>query len=198
MSISRFTPPSTVVPLYRSTGQRQQVMTRWFFRHYGTTEQRYCWVTQRHKDATTQEEVTRLTTKTCVALALALAWLCGCQRTVEERLATLGAKPGEVATLRETTFDQTIAEGVTLVDFWADWCTPCNKQSEILDGLARAMSNQAVVARFDIETSKKRVKQFKLEYLPTLILFKDGKPLQTYTGLTERVILELAVGSRLR
>jgi len=127
------------------------------------------------------------------AILITLAALCGCQRTVDERLAVLGAVPGQVATLREATFDQTIAEGVTLVDFWADWCTPCNKQSEILDELARAVSNRAVIARFDIESSKKRVKKFKLEYLPTLILFKDGKPLQTYTGLTERVTLESGV-----
>jgi len=146
--------------------------------------------------------MTQMTYQTHLALALALAWLCGCQKTVDERLAELGAQPGKVATLREVTFEQTIAEGVTLVDFWADWCTPCNKQSEILEDLARAVSNQAVVARFDIETSKKLVKKFKLEYLPTLILFKDGKPLQTYTGLTERVtlllVVEKAVGSSSR
>jgi thioredoxin 1 len=134
-----------------------------------------------------------LTTKTHLALVIALALLTGCQKTVDERLAGLGVAPGQVATLREATFDQTIAEGVTLVDFWADWCTPCNKQSEILDELVRAVSNQAVIARFDIESSKKRVKQFKLEYLPTLILFKDGQPLQTYTGLTERVTLEKCI-----
>ncbi len=136
-----------------------------------------------------------MTTKTRIALVFALAALTGCQRSVEERLAELGAKPGQVATLREATFDQTIAEGITLVDFWADWCTPCKKQGEILDELARAVSNRAVIARFDIQTSKKRVKQFKLEYLPTLMLFKDGKPLQTFTGLTERATLVVAVGS---
>jgi len=146
--------------------------------------------------------MTRLKNKLLItkfsAFLIALAWLCGCQKTADERLAELGAQPGKVATLREATFEKTIAEGVTLVDFWADWCTPCNKQSEILEELARAVSNQAVVARFDIETSKKLVKKFKLEYLPTLILFKDGKPLQTYTGLTERVMLEKAVSALVR
>jgi thioredoxin 1 len=129
------------------------------------------------------------------ALLIALAWLTGCQKTVDERLAELGAAPGQVATLREATFDQAIAEGVTLVEFWADWCVPCQQQGEILKELAQAVSNRAVIARFDIGTSKKRVKQFNLEYLPTLMLFKDGKPLQTYTGLTERATLVVAVGS---
>jgi thioredoxin 1 len=121
-----------------------------------------------------------------LAIGLALALLCGCQRTVEKRLAALGATPGQTVTLTDATFDQAIKEGVTLVDFWATWCTPCKKQSPVVDEVAVAISNQAVIARFDIDTSQKRVKQFKLEYVPTLMLFKDGKTIQTFTGFTDK------------
>ena len=121
-----------------------------------------------------------------LAIGLALALLCGCQRTVEKRLAALGATPGQTVTLTDATFDQAIKEGVTLVDFWATWCTPCKKQSPVVDEVAVAISNRAVIARFDIDTSQKRVKQFKLEYVPTLMLFKDGKTIQTFTGFTDK------------
>ena len=121
-----------------------------------------------------------------LAIGLALALLCGCQRTVEKRLAALGATPGQTVTLTDATFDQAIKEGVTLVDFWATWCTPCKKQSPVVDEVAVAISNRAVIARFDIDTSQKRVKQFNLEYVPTLMLFKDGKTIQTFTGFTDK------------
>jgi thioredoxin 1 len=133
-----------------------------------------------------------------LAIGLTLALLCGCQRNATQRLAALGAKPGQTVTLTEATFDQAVKEGVTLVDFWATWCTPCKKQSPVVDDVAVAISNRAVIARFDIDTSQKRVKQFKLEYVPTLMLFKDGKPIQTFTGFTDKekliAVIDAAVG----
>jgi len=131
-------------------------------------------------------------------ILVTLALFCGCQRTTTERLADLGATSGHVVTLTDATFDQAIKEGVTLVDFWATWCTPCKKQSPVVDEVAVAISNRAVIARFDVDTSKKRVKQFKLEYVPTLMLFKNGKPIQTFTGFTEKeklmAVIDAAVG----
>ncbi|MEI6644836.1 MAG: thioredoxin family protein [bacterium] len=133
-----------------------------------------------------------------LAIGLALALFCGCQRNGTQRLADLGATSGHVVPLTDATFDQAIKEGVTLVDFWATWCTPCKKQSPVVDEVAVAISNRAVIARFDVDTSKKRVKQFKLEYVPTLMLFKDGKPIQTFTGFTEKekliAVIDAAVG----
>ncbi len=132
-----------------------------------------------------------------LAIGLALALLCGCQRTVEKRLAELGAAPGHTVTLTEATFDRAIEEGVTLVDFWAVWCAPCKTQSPVVDEVAVAISNRAVIARFDIDTSKKRIKQFKLEYVPTLMLFKDGKPIQAFTGFTDKEKLIAAIDAAL-
>jgi len=126
-------------------------------------------------------------------ILVAFALLAGCQRTVEKRLAELGAAPGHTVTLTEATFDRAIKEGVTLVDFWAVWCAPCKTQSPIVDEVAVAISNRAVIARFDIDTSKKRVKQFKLEYVPTLMLFKDGKPIHAFTGFTDKEKLIAAI-----
>jgi thioredoxin 1 len=126
-------------------------------------------------------------------ILVAFALLAGCQRSVEKRLAELGATPGHTVTLTEATFDRAISEGVTLVDFWAVWCAPCKTQSPVVDEVAVAISNRAVVARFDIDTSKKRIKQFKLEYVPTLMLFKDGKPIHAFTGFTDKEKLIAAI-----
>ena len=142
----------------------------------------------------------KLETVKQLTILLALSLLAGCQRDATERLADLGATPGHVVTLTDATFDQATKEGVTLVDFWATWCTPCKKQSPVVDEVAVAISNRAVIARFDIDTSQKRVKQFKLEYVPTLMLFKNGKPIQTFTGFTDKekliAVIDAAVGGK--
>jgi len=137
-----------------------------------------------------------------LTILLTLALLSGCQRHATQRLVDRGATPGHVVTLTDETFDQAIEHGVTLVDFWATWCTPCKKQSPVVDEVAVVISNRAVIARFDIDTSQKRVKQFKLEYVPTLMLFKDGKPIQTFTGFTDKekliAVINVAVGGSSR
>jgi len=96
-------------------------------------------------------------------------------------------------------FDATIAQGVTLVDFWATWCGPCKMQLPILEKIAPDYAGRARVAKVSIEDAdnKNIAIKFGIRSIPTLLLFKDGKLLQTFVGLqneqTLRQTLDAAI-----
>ncbi len=85
--------------------------------------------------------------------------------------------------LNDDNFESTIAEGVTLVDFYADWCGPCRMIAPIVEELATEMQGQANIAKVDIENSQKTTSSFNVTSIPTLILFKDGKEVKRIVGV---------------
>ncbi|MGA8164282.1 MAG: thioredoxin [Waddliaceae bacterium] len=88
--------------------------------------------------------------------------------------------------LNDDNFDEEIAEGITLVDFYADWCGPCRMMEPIIEELATEMEGKAKIAKIDIETSQKVTANFNVTSIPTLILFKDGNELQRIVGIKDK------------
>ena len=88
-------------------------------------------------------------------------------------------------------FDATIANGVVLVDFWATWCGPCKMQLPILEKIAPDYAGRATIAKLNIEdaANKDIAVKFGIRSIPTLLLFKDGKLLQTLVGLQNEPLL---------
>lgn len=99
--------------------------------------------------------------------------------------------------LDDDNFDQEIAKGVTLVDFYADWCGPCRMMEPILEELATEMEGKAKIAKVDIEKSQKVTSNFNVTSIPTLILFKDGNELQRIVGVKDKDALLAAVSKEL-
>ena len=63
-----------------------------------------------------------------------------------------------------------------LLDFWAEWCGPCKMIAPVLEDLARDYAGKLTVAKLDIDANPGITSQFGIRGIPTLILFKDGKP----------------------
>ncbi len=72
--------------------------------------------------------------------------------------------------------------GVVLVDFWATWCPPCKIMNPILADLASAYAGKIVVAKVDVDQNRELAGRFKIESIPTLMLFKDGKAVDMKVG----------------
>jgi len=79
----------------------------------------------------------------------------------------------KVAELTDSQFDMTIAEGVTLVDFWAPWCAPCIMQGPILEEVAESVNGQVKIAKVNVDDAGGVAGRFGVQAIPTLPLFKD-------------------------
>ena len=69
-----------------------------------------------------------------------------------------------------------------LVDFWAEWCGPCKQLSPVLDEIAKELEGKVTVAKVNIDQNPESPQKYGVRGIPTLILFKDGKPLATKVG----------------
>ena len=87
-----------------------------------------------------------------------------------------------VAHITDADFPTTIAQGVTLVDFWAPWCGPCKMIAPILDELAGEMQGQARIVKINVDDNPEVAGQFGIMSIPTLMLFKDGKLVDKMVG----------------
>lgn len=95
-----------------------------------------------------------------------------------------------VKELGDADFQQQIQNGVTLVDFWAPWCGPCRMQTPILEQVVQKVGDQAVIAKVNVDEAPGVAAQFGIRSIPTLILFKDGSPVQQFVGVqTEEVLV---------
>lgn len=85
--------------------------------------------------------------------------------------------------LDDNNFQNEINTGVTLVDFYADWCGPCRMIAPIVEELSDEMDGIAKIAKVDIEKAQNVTGSFGVTSIPTIILFKDGKEVQRVVGL---------------
>lgn len=76
-----------------------------------------------------------------------------------------------------------------LVDFWASWCGPCRIMSPIVDEVAEDMKNELDVYKCNVEENQDLAVQYQVMSIPTLILFKNGKPEHTIVGAQQKATL---------
>ena len=105
-------------------------------------------------------------------------------------------KPIEVD---DSQFDQVVLKSATpvLVDFWAPWCRPCAMIAPILDELAEEYSERVTVARMDVAQNGKTAAQYQVMSIPTLLLFKDGKPITNIVGFRPKEELKRSLDAAL-
>jgi thioredoxin 1 len=99
----------------------------------------------------------------------------------------------------DTTFDKEVLQSSTpvLVDYWAEWCGPCKMIAPVLEDVAKQYAGRMTVAKLDIDANPGITSQFGIRGIPTLILFKGGKPHAQKVGALSKSQLTAFVDSNL-
>lgn len=87
--------------------------------------------------------------------------------------------------LNDQNFEETVAGGVVLVDFYADWCGPCRMLEPVIEELASEMKGKITVAKVNTDDSAESAAKYEVTSIPTLILFKDGDLVKKVVGLKD-------------
>lgn len=83
----------------------------------------------------------------------------------------------------DASFEQDISTGVVLVDFWAEWCGPCQVMIPRLGDLATKMGDSAKIMKMNVDENPQVPQKFRIMSIPTMIVFKDGKAVEQLVGV---------------
>lgn len=89
----------------------------------------------------------------------------------------------------DQSFSSEISDGLVLVDFWAPWCGPCKMIAPVLEELDAEMSATVKIVKVDVDVNQETASNFGIMSIPTLVLFKDGQPVDKVVGFNPKEAL---------
>lgn len=85
----------------------------------------------------------------------------------------------------DVNFAELTGKGLTLMDFWAEWCGPCQMMLPRLEELANSIGDKATIAKHNVDSDSEIPSSMRIMSIPTMILFKDGQPVEKWVGVQE-------------
>ncbi len=104
------------------------------------------------------------------------------------------AAPGIVQQLTDATFDAAVkANAVLVVDCWATWCGPCRMVAPVIEQLARDYAGRVAFAKLDVDCNHAIASRYRVQSIPTILVFKGGRLVDQKLGAMPRAMLEPAI-----
>jgi len=106
------------------------------------------------------------------------------------------SKPIEID---DSNFDQMVLQAKTpvLVDLWAPWCAPCRMVSPLVEELASEYEGRVSFAKLNVDQNPRTASRYGIMSIPTLLIFKDGKPISNIVGFRPKAELKRSLDAAL-
>ncbi len=118
----------------------------------------------------------------CFVLPLLTVALAGCGDS---------SKSEATITLTDENFEEMVLKSPqpVLVDFRADWCGPCRQMDPVIKQIAKKYAGKAVVGKLNIDDNPEITRKYKITGIPAFLIFKDGRVIEEFVGVTSRTEL---------
>jgi thioredoxin 1 len=95
----------------------------------------------------------------------------------------------------ESSFEREVLQrpGLTIVDFWAEWCVPCKQMTRLLGEMAGELPEGVRIGKVDADSNRALVERYGVRAIPSLLFFKDGEVVETRTGVDRKQVLKKAI-----
>ncbi len=111
------------------------------------------------------------------------------------RTATKGSLVSATAVTKKTFEREVVASAQpVIVDFWAPWCGPCRAVAPVLDEIAAERTGELKVVKVNVDEEQELAALFGVSSIPTIVLFRAGKPVAGTVGARRKSELEEALG----
>jgi thioredoxin 1 len=98
----------------------------------------------------------------------------------------------KILTITDENFDKTIENGITLIQFTAEWCGPCRMLGPVIEDLAKSNEDVAI-GKLNVDKNPVQSVAHGVTALPTLIFFKDGEPVERLRGAQSKVAIQKVI-----
>ena len=104
----------------------------------------------------------------------------------------------EVTLTGSNFYDEVAKSSVpVLVDFWATWCGPCRMLGPVLEEIAAEYDGRLKVGKVNVDEEQDLAMKFQVSAIPTVVLFKDGRPVDMFLGFRPKAAVEDFINSKL-
>jgi thioredoxin 1 len=98
----------------------------------------------------------------------------------------------------DTNFEESaLAGGVSVVDFWAEWCGPCRLVGPIIEDLAKVYDGKATIGKLNVDENLQVSTKYGIRSIPTILFIKDGEVVDKHVGLATKATLDAKLQSLL-